>query len=128
MIKTVSFSGISASVVALTLVVALPAAPAVAEFQSNTSCLQGHVEARDYAELSENFRENSTDRRATLILNSVDEELTLKVLDLGGNSVCENVADLRTRCNWLLNPDDEFSVVIDNTTRDTETAYEVCKQ
>jgi hypothetical protein len=119
-------AGLSVLIAAAAIATSFAAPLFAQEFQQNISCVSGFVDARDYAELSQDFREFSTDRRATLILRSEDEELTLKVLRLDGESVCENVADLRTRCTWQLQPEDVFNVQVDNTTRDTETAYELC--
>jgi hypothetical protein len=121
-------AGLSVLLAATAVALALSAPATSQEFQQSISCVSGYVDARDYAELSQDFREFSTDRRATLALISEDEELTLKVMNLDGQSVCENVADLRTRCTWQLQPDDVFNVQIDNRTRDTESAYEICAQ
>jgi hypothetical protein len=93
---------------------------------TSSSCLSGQVEAYDYAELEQNLAETFTDRRAVLEIQSESAELTLAVSDLEGNSVCENVADLQTRCQWSLGDRDVFIIKIDNTMRATSTAYELC--
>lgn len=108
------------------LACALVVAPGMAGAFTSHSCLEGFVEAHDYAELEERLAESFTDRRARLILNSESAELTLSVTNLEGNSVCENVADLNTQCNWNLGDDEIFIVKIDNTMRDTQTSYELC--
>lgn len=105
-------------------VVAVPLASS-ANF-TNTSCLSGQVEAYDYAELEQNLAETFTDRRAVLEIQSESAELTLSVADLNGNSVCENIADLNTRCQWNLGDREVFVIKIDNTMRPTSTAYELC--
>ena len=105
----------------------LPGLPASAgDLRGNTSCIQGFVDAYDFAELSQDFSEFTWDQQAGLSLSSSDEELTLKVLDLNDRSVCENVADLKTKCNWHLDPDVTFKVIIDNSQRSTETGYRLC--
>lgn len=101
-------------------------APGVAGAFTSQSCLEGFVEAHDYAELEERLAESFVDRKARLILNSESAELTLSVSDLEGNSVCENIADLNTRCDWSLGDREVFVIKIDNTMRDTQTAYELC--
>lgn len=114
----VSAGAFCAAVVAVPLV-------SSANFTSK-SCLSGQVDAYDYAELEQNLAETFTDRRAELELVSESAELTLAVSDLDGNSVCENIADLQTRCRWSLGDREVFTIKIDNTTRPTSTAYEIC--
>jgi hypothetical protein len=115
--------------VALATALAIAGSPAFAQsLQGNISCLKGDVNAYDWAEMSQVFAESAWDNKATLNLNSDDEELTLKVLDLNNNSLCENVADLRTKCTWTLNKGTEYNVVIDNTMRSTQTTYTLCAQ
>jgi hypothetical protein len=96
-----------------------------ADFSSN-ACLSGEVDAYDYSELEQNLSESFLDNRARLDLVSESQELTLSVTDLDGNSVCENVADLSTSCQWSLSDDEVFVVKIDNTMRATSSAYELC--
>ena len=96
------------------------------EAAARPSDIQGFVDAYDFAELSQDFSEFTWDQQAGLSLSSSDEELTLKVLDLNDRSVCENVADLKTKCNWHLDPDVTFKVIIDNSQRSTETGYRLC--
>ena len=111
---------------AAAFVATLLAAPGLAGAFANSSCLSGHVEAYDYAELEERLAESFVDRRARLVLNSESAELTLAVTDLEGTSVCENVADLNTTCQWNLGDQEIFVIKIDNTMRATETSYEIC--
>ena len=92
----------------------------------NTSCVDGFVESSDYAELSADFKETGWDSRATLQLVSTDEQLTLQVVDAANNTVCENIADLRTSCTWTLTPGGVYSARVDNTMRATRTAYRLC--
>jgi hypothetical protein len=113
----------SAGVFALAIV----AAPISSEADfSNNACLSGEVEAYDYAELEQNLSESFVDNRARLDLVSENAELTLAVTDLGGNNVCENVADLSTSCQWSLGNNEIFIIKIDNTMRATSTTYELC--
>lgn len=93
---------------------------------TSSSCISGQVDAYDYAELEQNLAETFTDRRAELDIVSESAELTLSVSDPDGNNVCENIADLTTRCRWNLGDRDVFVIKIDNTTRATSTAYELC--
>lgn len=90
------------------------------------SCLRGSVGAYDYAELGQNFRESTWDSRAGVKLLADYAEVTLKVLDLEGRSVCENVADLSTQCAFKLRYGDDFTIIIDNTMRSSETGYQIC--
>lgn len=108
------------------LACALIVAPGMAGAFTSNSCLEGFVEAHDYAELEERLAESFVDRKARLVLNSESAELTLSVSDLDGNSVCENIADLNTRCDWNLGDKEIFVIKIDNTMRATQTAYELC--
>ncbi len=109
-----------------TLACALVVAPSLAGAFAGNACLEGFVQAHDYAELEERLAESFTDRRARLVLNSESAELTLAVTNLEGTSVCENIADLNTQCHWNLGDDEIFIIKIDNTMRDTQTAYELC--
>ncbi|MFM9943340.1 MAG: hypothetical protein ACKVP7_28070 [Hyphomicrobiaceae bacterium] len=88
--------------------------------------MRGQVDAYEYAELSENFREGTWDRRGGVKLLADHAEVTLKVLDLNGDSVCENVADLSTQCAFRLRTGDDFTIIIDNQMRATETGYRLC--
>lgn len=108
------------------LACALVVAPGMAGAFSSNSCLEGFVEAHDYAELEERLAESFTDRRARLVLESESAELTLSVTDLEGNNVCEEIAALNTQCSWNLGDREVFVIKIDNTMRDTQTAYELC--
>lgn len=108
------------------LACALVVVPGMAGAFTSHSCLEGFVEAHDYAELEERLAESFVDRKARLILTSESAELTLSVTDLEGNNVCENIADLNTTCNWNLGDKEIFVIKIDNTMRDTQTAYELC--
>lgn len=92
----------------------------------SASCIQGFVDSADYAELTADFKEFGWDSRGSLKLNSVDDALTLIVLDQNNIAVCDNVADLRTQCAWTLSPGGIYTVRIDNTTRPTQSSYSLC--
>ena len=103
------------------------ASPAAAnDLQSNISCVHGFVEAYDFAELEQNFAETAFDIRSKLILRSDTAALTLEVLDVNNNSVCEEVAELRTSCTWNLTAGGTYKVKIDNSDRSTESKYRLC--
>lgn len=124
--RTALFSKALAPIAACLTMAALAGPAGSQDLNLNISCLEGFVEANEYAELSANFRETGWDSRATLRLVSTDEQLTLQVLDLSLNSVCENVADLRTSCTWTLSPGGEYVARIDNTLRSSSTSYRLC--
>lgn len=90
------------------------------------SCLRGEVDAYEYAELMQNFRESTWDNRAGIKLLADYAEVTLKVLDLEGRSVCENVADLTTQCAFKLRYGDDFTIIVDNSMRSSSTGYRIC--
>ena len=103
------------------------ASTAIADDLSPTvSCLNGEVAAFDFAELQENFREGVWDRRAGVQLVSQSESVTLKVIDYNNNSICENVADLRTRCNFSLRVGDDFSIQVTNLDGPVAVRYQLC--
>lgn len=106
--------------------VAIVNGAAVAQSLTSNSCVEGYVPAYDYAELSQSFSEGGWTDRAEAYLASESEELTLKVFDGNGAMVCENVADLRTRCRWPISWGTEYSIKIDNTMRSTQTSYRLC--
>ena len=114
------------SFAALAGVFAIPAT--ATEFRLNESCLSGSVERYDYAELSQNFAEDGNDGTATLRIVSEDAELTLRVLDLEGKSLCNNVADLRTSCTWSLKDTGEYNIIVDNRTRSSRSDYKICNK
>lgn len=102
-------------------------APAAAnDLQTNISCVNGFVDSYDFAELEQNFAETTFDTRSRLILRSDTAALTLEVSDINGNSVCEEVAELRTSCTWNLTAGGIYKVKIDNSNRSTESKYRLC--
>ncbi len=114
---------------AIAAVMGLALAISVASAQSlvnGTSCLRGSIEAYDYSEFDQNFRESTWDSRAGVELVADHAEVTLKVLNMDGTSVCENVADLDTRCTFRLRYNDNFSIRIDNTMRSSATGFRIC--
>lgn len=114
-------------IVAIALCSTLQLPSALAQTLNTTvSCMRGEVEAYDYAELSENFREGTWDTRGGVELQADFAEVTLKVVNLAGQSVCENVADLQTRCAFRLRTGDDFTIIIDNTMRSSSTSYRLC--
>jgi hypothetical protein len=96
------------------------------DLATSVSCVRGHVDAYDYAELDQNFSESVTDTSSKLLLQGESAALTLEVYDLNGNSVCEEVATLKTSCTWNLTAGSTYSVKIDNTNRSTSSNYKLC--
>ena len=113
-------------VLCVTASLLLPASASALDLQGNVSCVEGHVQAFDFAELEQNFAETAFDTRSKLILRSDTAALTLEVLDVNNNSVCEEVAELRTSCTWNLTAGGTYKVKIDNSDRSTESKYRLC--
>ena len=97
------------------------------DLTGSTSCLTGMVPSSDWAEVSQNFRESLWDRRAGALLFDNNEILSMAVVDINGNEVCtnENTTGRRTRCDFRLNPSDEFFIRVDNPSGYTGT-FRVC--
>lgn len=119
--KMSAFAGAAALIV-------LSSGTQAADLQGSVSCVEGNVPAYDYAELEQNFAETSWDRRSRVSLRSEDYALTLEVIDLNGNSICEEIATLRTRCTWNLNAGGTYTVKIDNSNRSTASDYRLCAE
>ena len=113
-------------VLCVTASLLLPASASALDLQGNVSCVEGHVQAFDFAELEQNFAESTWDSRARLSLRSETAALTLEVIDLNGNSICEEVATLRSRCTWNLTSGGTFTVKVDNSERPTSSDYKLC--
>ena len=97
------------------------------DLSSGTSCITGSVPSGDWAEVSQNFRESIWDRRAGANLYDTNDRLSMAVVDINGKEVCtnENTTGRRTRCDFRLNPSDEFYIRVDNPSG-AEGAYKVC--
>lgn len=97
------------------------------DLSGSTSCITGRVAGGDWAEVSQNFRESIWDRRAGALLYDNNEILSMAVVDINGNEVCtnENTTGRRTRCDFRLNPSDEFYIRVDNPAGFTGS-YRVC--
>ena len=96
------------------------------DLQSNASCVQGFVDANDFAELEQNFSETNFDTASKLTLQSDTAALTLEVFDIFGNPVCEEVAELRTSCTWNLTTGGTYKLKVDNSNRSTGSKYRLC--
>ncbi len=106
---------------------ALTCSPALAQdLSSNVSCLSGSIEPYDYAELTSNFRETLWDTKAGVKLIASQDQVILKVLDLAGTSVCADEADLTGQCTFRLRTEDNFTIIVDNSTRATVTTFRLC--
>lgn len=97
------------------------------DLTGSTSCVTGSVPSGDWAEVSQNFRESIWDRRAGALLYDNNDILSMAVIDANGNEVCtnENTSGRRTRCDFRLNPSDEFFIRVDNPAGFTGN-YRVC--
>lgn len=96
------------------------------DFQQNVSCVSGEVKAFDYNELEENFREGVWDKRAGVQLVSESEVIRLQVVDANNKSICENTADLRTKCTFSLTLNDNFSIKVTNFDNPVYARYRLC--
>ena len=92
----------------------------------NTSCLSGSVEGNDFAELSSNFRESIWDTKSGVQLVSATTNLTITVIDAFNTDVCEQTADMKTRCLFKLNAGNEFTIKVSNETFSTRSGYRLC--
>ncbi len=92
----------------------------------NTSCLSGSVASNDYAELSSNFRESIWDTKAGVQLVSDTTQLTITVIDAFNNDVCEQTADMKTRCSFKLNAGNEFTIKVSNEAFSVRSGYRLC--
>ena len=92
----------------------------------NTSCLSGMVEGNDYAELSSNFRESIWDTKAGVQLVSDTTHLTITVIDAFNNDVCEQTADMKTRCAFKLSGGNEFTIKVSNEAFSVRSGYRLC--
>jgi hypothetical protein len=90
------------------------------------SCLTGHVDGLDYAEISANLREAEEDRRAGVTLESETTQMTVQVTDLNGESVCEQTANMSTNCRFRLGSYDQLIIRIDNTQHGMASGYKIC--
>ena len=52
--------------------------------------------------------------------------MTLEVIDLSSNTVCENVADNRTSCTWTPTPGGVYMVRVNNLTGPLPQNYRLC--
>ncbi len=99
---------------------------ATAEFDQDISCVRGRVAANSVADFDQSFAESLGDQSARMELVSQNTQLRLAVLDIEGNSVCEEVADLATDCRWRIVNDTVYTVRIDNTEHSEASDYSVC--
>ena len=101
--------------------------PALAQnLSAYSSCLSGSIEPYDYSELTSNFRETLWDTKAGVQLIASQAQVVLKVLDLSGNSVCTDEANLTGQCTFRLRTDEDFTIIVDNSTRATATTFRLC--
>ena len=93
------------------------------------SCIEGEVGAVDWAELSSKYKESMWDTKAAVKLESSGEQLELLVTDFYGNNVCEQTADLKTRCkfNFPATYSGIFNIRVDNK-MSMPSPYKLCAE
>lgn len=118
----------AATATALSLALALAAPSRAQDLSSSISCLNGSVPAADYAELAQKLQESFWDRRGGVTLVTSIGGVSLRVLDMNGQSVCENEANNSTYCQFRLSFEvvDEFNIIIDNATNAEAITYRIC--
>ena len=127
MSKTRNHTRIQSLATGTVLALGLAAGAAFAQdLQQNVSCVSGEVAAFDYNELGENFREGIWDKRAGVQLVSESEVIRLQVVDANNNSVCDNTADLRTKCTFSLRLNDNFAIKVTNYDNPVYARYRLC--
>ena len=92
----------------------------------NSSCLSGSVAGNDYAELSSNFRETIWYTKAGVQLVSDTTQLTITVIDAFNNEVCEQTADMKTKCVFKLNAGNEFTIKVSNEAFSARSGFRLC--
>jgi hypothetical protein len=93
------------------------------------SCIDGEVSGTDWAELTSRYKESIWDSKAAVRLNAESEQLELTVTDFYGNNVCEQTADLKTRCkfNFPASYSGLFNIRVDNL-QASSTRYRLCAE
>lgn len=120
----------TAALGALALVGLVGAGAAVAQqLNPGISCIEGEVSALDWAELSSRYKESMWDTKAAVKLQSTGDELELLVTDIYGNTVCEDTADLKTRCkfNFPATYSGTFNIRVDNKLA-VNSPYRLCAE
>ena len=119
-IRSVTFAGAA-------LAAALAGTVAIAQdLDQSVSCVTGRVEAFDYTELMENFKEGTWDKRGGVQLSSESEVINLQVLNLNNETVCDNTADLRTKCAFKLGLNTDFTVKVTNFENPVWARFRLC--
>lgn len=93
------------------------------------SCIEGDVGPADWAELSSKYKESIWDTKAAVKLESSGSQLELTVTDFYGNDVCEQTADLKTRCkfNFPASYTGIFNIRVDNK-MSVPSPYKLCAE
>lgn len=109
--------------------VALGGAAIAQQLNPGISCLEGEVPSMDWAELTSMYKESIWDTKAAVRLVAESQQLELKVTDLFGNEVCEQTADLKTRCkfNFPSSYAGFFNIRVDNFTA-ASSRYSLCAE
>ncbi len=109
--------------------VALAGAAIAQQLNPGITCIQGQVPSMDWAELKSQYKESMWDNKSAVRLVSESEQLQLSVTDIYGNQVCEQTADLKTRCkfNFPSSYAGVFNIRVDNLAV-SSTRYSLCAE
>jgi hypothetical protein len=109
--------------------VALGGAAIAQQLNPGISCIEGEVPPMDWAELTSMHKESMWDTKAAVKLVAESSQLELTVTDTFGSPVCEQTADLRTRCkfNFPSSYSGLFNIRVDNFSA-TTTKYNLCAE
>ncbi len=122
------------SMVAVAAVVLAAGAGATAvwaqQLNPGISCLEGSVSALDYSEFASKYRESIWDNKAAVRLVAESSELELTITDLTGQQVCEETAELKTKCKFSFSSSysGTFNIRIDNKLDVANSAYRLCAE
>lgn len=94
------------------------------------SCLEGTVAALDYSEFSSRYKESAWDNKGAVRLVAETNELELTVTDINGQQVCEETAELKTKCKFNFSNDytGTFVIRIHNKLDVANSAYRLCAE
>lgn len=118
----------SAALAAVTATSLAPTAFAQ-QLDPGISCLEGEVDAYDWAELTSKYKESIWDTKSAIRLRSYEDTLNLTVTDNYGATVCEDTADSRTRCKFGFSASYSgiFNIRVDNP-QTMSKRYKLCAE
>ncbi len=93
------------------------------------SCIEGEVPSMDWAELTSMYKESMWDTKSAVKLVAESQQIELSVTDTYGNQVCEQTADLKTRCkfNFPSSYAGLFNIRVDNLSAGS-SRYSLCAE